>query len=91
MLDGHGDGLIDACHGQYADRTSGAVHKTQIRRRQILHAIAKDRVGMAAAELHQPIVARGIDGRGNGSGQTARELAIAELVDVLHCRWFVHR
>ena len=51
---------------------------------QVGDAVARDRVGVTAAELHQVVAAARVRLRGDGGGDAPRQLAVAELVDVLH-------
>ena len=47
-------------------------------------AVLVDRVRVAAADLHQLVVAAGLDGGQDLARQRAAELGVAELVDVPH-------
>ena len=84
MPGGKGNGVVDARHGQDADRAARTMDEADIGRHQVRDAIAEDGVGVAAAELHQAVVPvrayRGSDRRGQSAGQ----VLVAELVDVLH-------
>ena len=76
--------IVDAAHGEHADRAAGAMHEIHVLRHQLVYAIAEDRMRMAAAELHDVVVpgrmCLALDRRGKPLGQ----LAVAELVDVFH-------
>ena len=51
---------------------------------QVVDPVLVDRVRVAAADLHELVVAAGLDGGQDLGGQHAPELGVAELVDVLH-------
>ena len=48
--------VVDAAHGQHADRTAGAVDQLDVGRQQILQAEAIDGVSVAAAHFHEAVV-----------------------------------
>ena len=78
------DRLIDARCRQYADGAAGAVDEVDVLRHQILHPIAEDGVGVAAAKLHQVLVSAGFNGLLNLGCQFLCQLTGAEFVDVFH-------
>ena len=80
QLDRH----VDAPDGQHAHRAAGPVHHHHVGRQQVLHAVARDGVGVAAAELHEVVGAAGVRRLRDARGDGARELPVAELVHVLH-------
>ena len=49
---GDRDAIVDASHRQHADRAAGAVHQLDLSWQHALDAVAEDRMGMAAADLH---------------------------------------
>ena len=51
---GEGDRVVDAAHRDHADGAAGAVHELDLGRQQVLEAVAVDRVGVPAADLHDP-------------------------------------
>ena len=81
---GEADRHVEPAGGQHADRAAGAVHHFDIRGQQILDAVAEDRVGVAAAEFHQPIAAAGIRLAMDRCGEAAGGLGVAVFVEVLH-------
>ncbi len=78
------DRVVDAPDRQHADRAAGTVDHVDVGRQQVLEAVARDRVRVAAAEFHQVVAAPGPCFAGDRAGERARELAVAEFVDVLH-------
>ena len=57
-----------------------------VRGQQVLEAVAGDRVGVAAAELHEMVVARRIGLARDRRRDRLRERAVAIFVDVFHGR-----
>ena len=55
-----------------------------LRRQQILDAVAEDRMGVAAAELHEAIAARGVRLAMDRRGEAARGVGVAIFVEVFH-------
>lgn len=60
------------------------MHHLDIGRQKILHAIAEDRVGVAAAELHEAVFAIRCSLGGDALGEGLCKIAIAILIDMLH-------
>ena len=85
MLFGKLQRVIDAANGQHADGTAGAMHEIHVLRHQILHAIAEDRMRMAAAELHDVVAAGGMRLAPDRGGEPLGQLPVAEFVDIFHC------
>ena len=56
----HGQPVVDPAHRQHADRTARAVDQLDVRRQHVLEPEAVDRVRVAAAHLHDAVVARRI-------------------------------
>ena len=79
---GDGDGLVDDFERRDADRAAGSVNQFELRRQQLVDAVAHERVGLAAADFHQDPGAR--DGGGDFGNKGAGELGIAILVDEFH-------
>ena len=82
-----GDGvrLVDHLQRGDADRAAGAVHQLDRGRQHAVDAVADDRVGLAAADLHQhPGLGGGLR-RSSRSGPPAT-LAVAVFVEVFHRR-----
>ena len=83
-LPGDRDAVVHAPHRDHADRAARSVHELDVRRQQVVDAVLVDRVRVAAADLHDLVVAGRIHGRGDLGRDGAAELGVAELVDVLH-------
>src|SRR5271166_5619729 len=84
---GESDSVIDPPHREHADRATGTVDHAQIGRQQVLDAIARDRVGVAAAELHERIAALRLHFSGDRRGKVAGERAVTVFIDIFHaCR-----
>ena len=81
---GEPDGVVDAPDRKHADRATRTVDHAQIGGQQVLDAIAREGVCMAAAELHEGIGAVGPDLGRDGGGDGAGEHAVAVFVDVFH-------
>ena len=79
-----GDAVVHAAHRDHADGAARPVHQLDVRRQQVVHPELVDRVRVAAADLHELVVAARLDGGQDLGGQHAPELGVAELVDVLH-------
>ena len=67
---GDRDAVVDAAHGDHADRAAGAVHELDVGRQQVVDAVLVDRVRVAAADLHDLVVAAGLDGRDDLAAST---------------------
>ncbi len=78
--------VVDAAHRDHAHRAAGAVHQLDVLRQQVLDAVLVDRVGVAAAHLHQLVVAAGLDGVDDLAGEHAAEVGVAEFVHESHSR-----
>ena len=78
------DGLIDAADGQHADRATRAVDHFDVGRQQVGNTVARNGMGVTAAEFHEMVAARRIGLAANGLGQALGDLAVAEFVDVFH-------
>jgi hypothetical protein len=78
------DRHVEPAHRQHADGAAGAVDHPHLRRQEVGHAIAEDRVGMPAAELHQTVLAVGAHLRRDLGGKPAGERLVAEIVHVFH-------
>ena len=61
----HGEAVVDAAHGEHADRAARTVDQFDVVGEQVLQAEAVDGVGVAAADLHEAVVPRR-DRRGGG-------------------------
>ena len=83
-LVGDRDAVVDAPHRDHADRAARAVHELDVRGQQVVDAVLVDRVRVAAADLHELVVAARLDGGEDLAGQHPAELGVAELVDELH-------
>ncbi len=71
---GQGDAVVDTAHRDHADRTAGPVNELHVVREQLVDRVLVDRVGVAAADLHQLVVAVGRR-RSRGSRPRARDRA----------------
>jgi hypothetical protein len=71
--------IVEPPHRQHADRAPRPMDEADIAGHQILHAIAEDRVGMPAAELHEGISPVGPGLARDGAGKALREGRIAEF------------
>ena len=78
------DSVVDAAHRDHADRAAGPVDELDVLGQQVVDAVLVDRVGVAAADLHQLVVAAGLDGRDDLAGEHPSELGVAVLVDEPH-------
>ena len=85
MLFGKLQRVIDTANGKHADGTAGTVYEIHVLRHEILHAIAEDRMRMAAAELHDVVVAGGMCLAPYRGGEALGQLPVAEFVDIFHC------
>jgi hypothetical protein len=65
--EGQLQGAVDRGHGRDAHRTARTMDQLQARRQQLVEAGAHDRVGLAAADLHQG------PGAGDTAGQRRRQ------------------
>ena len=83
-LEGQRNGHVDAPDRQHAHRAAGAVDHAHLCRQQVGDTVARDRVGVAAAELHEGVIARRLDLGADGGGEPLCQRAVAELVDVFH-------
>ena len=82
---GERDRVVDAAHRDHADRAAGPVHEVDLGRDQILEPVLVDRVRVPAADLHDLAPSRpGSTSAGELARELLRQLAGAELVDVLH-------
>ena len=79
-LPGQGNGLIDPADGQHTDRTTGAMDQRQPVGQQVLQAVARQGVRVAAAKLHQTHGAIEWHGLGNGVCQPLGQGAVPEGV-----------
>jgi hypothetical protein len=84
LLQGQVDRHVHAADGQHADRAAGAMHHAHRGRQQVGQAVARNGMGMAAAELHEAVAAPGPDFGGDAGAEVLRQLAVAEFVDVFH-------
>ena len=89
LLLGNGDAIVDPPHRQDADRASRPVHQFDLLRQHALDAVAKDRVGVAAADFHDVEGPLGrnfhrSDQRLDFVHESAGLGAIAEFVEVFH-------
>mmetsp|Transcript_18256 Transcript_18256/g.43898 ORF Transcript_18256/g.43898 Transcript_18256/m.43898 type:complete len:229 (-) Transcript_18256:65-751(-) len=81
--------VVHAAHRQHAHGAARAMHELERGRDQVLQRITKDRVGVAAAHLHDlqrafTARAQALGRAGNFAQQRARGQRIAEFIDVLH-------
>ena len=83
-LAGHGDAVVHPPHGDHAHRAAGPVHQLDVGRQQVVDPVLVDRVRVAAADLHDLVVAARLDGRQDLAGQRPAELGVAELVHEPH-------
>ena len=81
---GDRDPVVDPAHRDHADRAARAVHELDVRGQQVVDAVLVDRVRVAAADLHDLVVAARLDGREDLAREHPPELGVAVLVDVLH-------
>jgi hypothetical protein len=84
------DRHVDAADRQHADRAARAVDHAHVRRQQFAHAVARNGVRVAAAELHEAVLAVAAIGFGaQALGDLAGDVAVAEFVDVFHADYSV--
>ena len=65
------DRLVDIVDRRDADRAAGAVDQRDVRRQQLVDAVADDGVGLAAADLHQRPGPRGDAARSRAAKRRA--------------------
>ena len=82
LLDGQPDRLIDPTDRQHADRATRTVDHLDVGRQQVGYAVTRNSMGVAAAKLHEMVVARWVGFTANGLGQPFGDLAVAKFVDV---------
>ncbi len=83
-LERESDRRVHAPDRQHAHRAARAVDHAQVGGQQPLDTVARDGVGMAAAELHEVVAAVGPDRGAQCPGEPARQSSVAEFVDVFH-------
>ena len=81
---GKADRVVDAGDRQHADRAAGPVDHADIGGQQVFQAVARDRVRVPAAELHEIIIAIGRGLGGDAPGDRAGEAPVAIFVDMSH-------
>src|SRR5574341_1049303 len=74
--------LIHQFQRRDAHRAAGAVNQLDLRRQQFVQPALENRVGLPAADLHQPPAPR--DGAGDLIQQASRQRPIAVFIQVLH-------
>ena len=77
-------GHVEAADRQHAHGAARAVDQVDVGRQQVGYAVAEDGMRVTPAELHEAVAAAGADLGGDGLGQAAGALAVAELVNVFH-------
>ena len=77
-------GHVQSAYGQHANGAAGAVDQLDIVRQQVGDTVAEHRVGVAAAKLHQPVLAVGAGLGLQGAGHSAGAFTVAELINVFH-------
>ena len=75
---------VDASNRQHADRAAGAVDHAHVVGQQLADPIAGNRMGVAAAELHEPVGAVWMGFFADACGDALSQLAVAVFIDVLH-------
>ena len=83
-LVGERDAVVDAAHRDHADRAAGPVHELDVRGQQIVDAVLVDRVRVAAADLHELVMAAGLHEAQDLAREDLAQRGIAKFVDVLH-------
>ena len=68
-LVGDRDAVVDAAHRDHAHRAARPVHELDVGRQQVVDAVLVDRVRVPAADLHDLVVAAGLDGGEDLAGQ----------------------
>ena len=76
--------VVDPANRQHADRAAGAMHEIHVLRHQLLHAVAEDRMRVAAAKLHDVVVPGRVRVALDRGRKPFRQSAVAELVDIFH-------
>ena len=76
--------VVDPAHRDHADRAARPVDQLDLIGQQVVDPVPVDRVGVAAADLHQLVVAAGLDQGGDLRRQRSAQLGVAELVDEPH-------
>ena len=86
-LGGQIEAAFDVAFGRDADRAARAGEQFDAGWQQALDAVVADRVGVAAADLHQPhLAAQRLGALRYTLDQTARQFRVAVLVNMLHER-----
>src|SRR5690606_26756085 len=83
--------VVHPAHGDHAHRAARAVHECHGVGEVVLEAVLVDRVGVAAAHLHELVLAAGFaryrsTQLGDPRGERAGGSGVAELVDETHAR-----
>src|SRR6202042_2962982 len=78
-----GDAVIDAAHGNDANRTAGTMDKLDVGGQQVVDPILVDRVRVPSAHLHDLVVPIWLDRGQNLAGDHPAQLRITEFVDEL--------
>ena len=81
---GDRDAVVDAPHRDHAHGAARPVDELDVRRQQVVDPVLVDRVRVAAADLHELVVAARLDGREDLPRERAAEAGVAELVDEPH-------
>ena len=83
-LVGDGEAVVDAAHGKHAHGAAGAVDQLDVFGEDVFEAEAIDGVGVAAADFHDAVVARGIGETANFFRGPGDEFGIAEFIYIAH-------
>ena len=81
---GERDRHVDAADRQHADRAARAVDHAHIGGQQVVDAVARDGMGVAAAELHEAVAGLRPDLGGDLRGEGFGDAAVAVFVDIFH-------
>src|SRR6516225_10808644 len=77
-------GIINAPHGKHAHRAARTMNQLDIRRENILQTEAVNRMGVSAANFHQPVMAVGVGQAPDFLRRSGDQLRVAKLVHKFH-------
>src|SRR4029077_19094340 len=84
VLGGHRDSVVDPAHRNHAYRATRPVDELHVLREQVVQAVLVDRVRVPPADLHDLVVAAGLDRLEDLLGERLAEVGVPELVDEPH-------
>ena len=79
-----GQAIVDASHGQHADRTAGPVDQFDIFRKNVFEAEAIDGVRVAAADFHEAVMPVATGQTADFLGRLRNQFGFAKLINKSH-------